>query len=425
LDAETDDLQFIRCAIYTRQSVLRRGDPALASCKVQRLLCTEFIRSMAWRGWYPVGEHFDDEGFSGATVERPGLEKLFQRIREGDVKRVIVYRLDRLTRRLSDWALLVRVLQRFNVGLTVVHGAIDAEAGSLARLQMNMLATFAELERDLISERLADARAARKARGQRSAGRVPLGYATNPRSKQLVIAEEEAKTVRWFFEKAAAGMPPAELAVTANKIGLSTKLPSTAAWSPRSVLRLLRNKVYTGLRPDGSPGSHPPIVTATQFERAQKALAARRSRAPSKRAQFDPRQDPFILRGLVRCAACKKVMTTSMSTRLTKRTARNAPRYYRCRTAGCGGQVAAAELEALAFDLLRRAASDSPDSHREALTAAVSVWENLWPVNRRRELDAAFETMTCNTRSGELSVALRAESDDPSGTAVAGMPGDG
>jgi DNA invertase Pin-like site-specific DNA recombinase len=424
LDAEADDLQFIRCAIYTRQSVLRRGDPALASCKVQRLLCTEFIRSMAWRGWYPVGEHFDDEGFSGATVERPGLDKLFQRIREGDVQRVIVYRLDRLTRRLSDWALLVRVLQRFNVGLTVVHGAIDAEAGSLARLQMNMLATFAELERDLIAERLADARAARKARGERSAGRVPLGYASDRRSKQFVIAQDKAKIVQWFFEKAAAGMPPAQLAATANKLGLSTKTGTSGGWSPRSVLRLLQNKVYLGLRPDGSPGSHPAIITETQFQRVQKAIAGRRSRAPSKRAQFDSRQDPFILRGLVRCAGCGKVMTTSMSTRLTRRSARKAPRYYRCRTTGCGGQVAAAELEALAFDLLKRAAQDSPVSQRDAIKTTASVWENLWPVNRRRALDAAFETMTCNTCSGELSVALRAASEDPSGSTVASSPGD-
>ncbi len=267
MDNEADDLQFIRCAIYTRQSVLRRGDPALASCKVQRMLCTEFIRSMAWRGWYPIGERFDDEGFSGATVERPGLEKLFLRIREGDVQRLIVYRLDRLTRRLSDWALLVRLFEQFNVGLTIVHGAIDAEAGSLARLQMNMLATFAELERELIAERLADARAVRKARGERAAGRVPLGYSTNPRTKQLVIAEEEATSVRWFFDKAVSGTPPAELAVAANELGLSTKAHTRGGWSPRSVLRLLQNKAYTGLRPDGSPGVHPAIISVRQFER--------------------------------------------------------------------------------------------------------------------------------------------------------------
>ncbi len=93
MDAEpTDDLPLIRCAVYTRQSVVRAGDdPALASCAVQRTLCTEFIRSMAWRGWYPIGEHFDDEGYSGATIERPGLERLIARIQDGDVQRVIVY----------------------------------------------------------------------------------------------------------------------------------------------------------------------------------------------------------------------------------------------------------------------------------------------------------------------------------------------
>ncbi len=423
--AEADDLQFIRCAIYTRQSVLRRGDPALASCKVQRLLCTEFIRSMAWRGWYPIGERFDDEGFSGATVERPALEKLFLRIREGDVQRVIVYRLDRLTRRLSDWALLVRLFEQFNVGLTIVHGAIDAEAGSLARLKMNMLATFAELERDLIAERLADARAARKARGERAAGRIPLGYSTNPRTKQLVIAEEEAKSVRWFFDKAVSGMPPAELAVVANELGLSTKTHTRGGWSPRSVLRLLQNKAYRGLRPDGSPGVHPAIISVRQFEQAQHIITSRRSRSPSRRTPFDPNHDPFILRGLVRCAACGKVMTTSMSTKLTRRTAKKAPRYYRCRTAGCGGQVAAPELEALAFDLLRRAVPDCCPSQRQAIMNMASAWDIVWPANRRLTLSAAFETMTCNTRSGELRVAVRAESEISSGTAEGGPLGGG
>ena len=87
---------------------------------------------MAWRGWYPIGERFDDEGQSGASVERPGLEKLFAHIQKGDIQRVIVYRLDRLARKLMDWTRLVQLFERFNVGLTVVYGTIDAEGG-LAR----------------------------------------------------------------------------------------------------------------------------------------------------------------------------------------------------------------------------------------------------------------------------------------------------
>jgi len=175
---------------------------------------------MAWRGWYPVAERFDDEGYSGATIERPGLEKLLARLQDGDIQRVIVYRLDRLTRKLTDWALLVRVFERSNVGVTVVRGAIDAEAGSLARLQLNMLATFSELERDMIGGRLADARATKKARGERASGRVPLGYSADARTKQLVIVEQEATTVRWFFVEAASGKSTAELVARANTLRL-------------------------------------------------------------------------------------------------------------------------------------------------------------------------------------------------------------
>lgn len=124
-----------------------------------------------------MAERFDDEDQSGATVGRPALERLYSHIRDGDVDRVVVYRLDRLTRKLSDWALLAGILDQFSVGLTVLPGGIDLNAGSLARLQLNVLnvlATFAELECELIAERLRDARAIRRAHGKRAPGRVPF-----------------------------------------------------------------------------------------------------------------------------------------------------------------------------------------------------------------------------------------------------------
>ena len=325
MDTEPDDLPLIRCAVYTRQSVVRAGDdPALSSCAVQRSICTEFIRSLAWRGWYPIGEHFDDEGYSGATIERPGLERLLARIQEGDIQRVIVYRLDRLTRKLTDWALLVRVFERFNVGLTIVHGAIDAEAGSLARLQLNLLATFAELERDMICERLADARAAKKARGERAAGRVPLGYAADPQTKQLVIVESEAAVVRWFFTEAGSGKPTAELVTRANALRLVAKNGKRGEWSTRAVLRLLQNPVYAGRRPDGAAAVHTALVPADLFERVQNAIAARKTRATTTCSKVGEREDPFLLRGWLVCERCGRTMTTSMSTSLTKKTAAKA-----------------------------------------------------------------------------------------------------
>lgn len=128
--------------MYTRQSVQRPGDdPAVTSFALQRTLCTEFIRSKTWEFCYPSAERFDDEGESGATLQRPGLAKLLHRIEAGDVRRVIVYGVDRLTRKLFDLARLAELVGRHRIGLTIVSGNIDADAGSLAGLQVNMLAT--------------------------------------------------------------------------------------------------------------------------------------------------------------------------------------------------------------------------------------------------------------------------------------------
>jgi DNA invertase Pin-like site-specific DNA recombinase len=178
-DQPDDDPRWVRCAVYTRQSVKRAGDDtAVTSCAIQRTRCTEFIRSKTWDYWSPIAERFDDEGESGATLERPGLAKLLRRIEEGDVRRVIVYRVDRLTRKLADLARLAEFFERHRVHLTIVDSNIDAHAGSLAGLQVNMLATFAECEREIIRERIADMRGTIKARGERSAGRVPSAVET-------------------------------------------------------------------------------------------------------------------------------------------------------------------------------------------------------------------------------------------------------
>lgn len=263
---------WVRCAVYTRQSVRRAGDdPAVSSCAIQRTLCTEFIRNKTWNFWYLLAERYDDEGESGATIERPGLAKLLRRIEEGDVRRVIVYRVDRLTRKLADLARLAAFFERHRVGLTIVAGNIDADAGSLAGLQVNMLATFAEWERENIRERIADTRGAIKARGESSAGRVPLGYRTDRLTKQLVIDERGAVTVRWVFDEAANGTTTNELVAKANKKKLASK-----PWTSRTTLRLLTNATYVGRRPDGAPGMHAAIVTPALFERVQALIEGRR-----------------------------------------------------------------------------------------------------------------------------------------------------
>jgi site-specific DNA recombinase len=423
VSATADDKTFfnVRCAVYTRQSVARDGgDPALASCKVQRAKCVEFIQSMAWRGWYAIPDRFDDEGASGATTERPGLEKLLRQIENGKIQRVIVYRLDRLTRRLADWAKLAEVFDRHSVGLTVVHGAIDAEAGSLQRFQLNMLASFAEMERDMIAERLADARRARNARGERSSGRVPLGYASDPRTKQLVIVPDEARTVQWLFKTAASGKSSSEIAVAANTRRLPNKSGKTGTWTPRTVLRILQNPVYVARRPDGTPAAHAGIIAPDVAEKAASLIESRRSREPAKRAsKVHDLKDPFLLRGLLICDECRKPMTTAMGRgKVTARSAAKAPRYYRCRTLGCStGQVAAATVESIVDPKLHAHRSVFLPGVREKLRELHERWPLLWPGLRRRALAATFERIAWRARTSQVIVKLRPEAanDDSEG----------
>ncbi|MDQ3091567.1 MAG: recombinase family protein [Actinomycetota bacterium] len=184
---------------------------------------------------------------------------------------------------------------------------------------------------------------------------MPIGYAADPQTKQVVIVESEAAVVRWFFTEAGGGKPTADLVTRANALRLVAKNGRRGEWSTRAVLRLLQNPVYAGRRPDGAAAVHTALVPAELFERVQSAISARKTRATTTRSKVDEREDPFLLRGLLVCEACGRAMTTSMSTALTKKTAAKAPRYYRCRTDGCGGgQVAAADAEGMILDALRR-----------------------------------------------------------------------
>jgi hypothetical protein len=430
-DIRDDDPRWVRCAVYTRQSVKRLGDdPAVTSCAIQRTLCTEFIRSKTWEFWYPIAERFDDEGESGATLERPGLAKLLRRIEGDEIHRVIVYRVDRLTRKLADLARLASHFERHRVGLTIVHGNIDADAGSLAGLQVNMLATFAEWEREIIRERIADTRGAIKARGERSAGRVPLAYRTDPATKQLVIDEGAAGAVRWLFTEASKGTTTNDLVKKANKKKLAGKV-----WSARAVLRLLTNQTYAGHRPDGAPGRHAPVVSAEAFSKVQALIDGRRTRAPTKPSERDADEqkaielfNPFVLRGLIMCGTCGKTMTPSMSEAITPKLVKRfqrkpnaVPRFYRCRTAGCAGQVPALEAEQMVRAALDQAPKGWSADDKAKLATYAAAFDLMWPINQKRVFGACCAAVVWNRKRDGLDIeliphsALEEDDGEPSG----------
>lgn len=183
----------VRCAIYTRQSVDSHDN--LSSCQVQFDLCRAYVLSQTGRGYVLVDDRFDDEGYSGTTLERPGLQRLLELVRSGGVHRVVVHRLDRISRSLAHFVVLARMFKEKEVELTMVAAA---EMG-VAALDHLMLASFAEFEREMTASRIAETRAYLKANGRRIAGVVPFGYSADPRTKQLVVIPEEADVVRRMF----------------------------------------------------------------------------------------------------------------------------------------------------------------------------------------------------------------------------------
>ena len=167
------DQPVLRCAVYTRQSVAN-AEQDLTSCDVQRERCENYVRAMQYEGWQLLDEHFDDLGVSGAELSRPGLDKLKSWCVQGRVDIVVATRLDRLNRKMSHWVQLADWFKQAGIELVFVDGGTNAR-GPLADLVNNIVASFAEFERELIRERLLDAHARLRERGLRSAGRVPLG----------------------------------------------------------------------------------------------------------------------------------------------------------------------------------------------------------------------------------------------------------
>lgn len=152
---------------------------------------------------------------------------------------------------------------------------------------------------------------------------------SDPRTKQLVIARDEARVVRRMFRQAAEGRAPTDIALEANERGLPNKQGKRGAWSPRTILRILQNPVYVARRPDGTPAAHAAIVQPELGAKVAELIASRRNRAPSKRVPIPVEKDPFVLRGLLTCEACGKTMTPAMSRgKIPKRVTKTA-RYYR------------------------------------------------------------------------------------------------
>ena len=187
----------LRCAIYTRKSTEHGLEQEFNSLDAQREACEAYIKSQASQGWKLLPQHYNDPAYSGGNLDRPALKKLLADIAAGKIDVVVVYKIDRLTRSLADFAKLVETFDARSISFVAVTQQFNTTT-SMGRLTLNVLLSFAQFERELASERVRDKVAASRKKGKWTGGTVPLGY--DAKDKKLVINKSEAQTVRTIFQ---------------------------------------------------------------------------------------------------------------------------------------------------------------------------------------------------------------------------------
>ena len=264
----------LRCAIYTRKSTEEGLDQEFNSLDAQREACEAYIASQKHEGWICIPDKYDDGGISGATLERPAMLQLLTDIKEGRVDVVVVYKVDRLTRALADFAKIVDVFDAHKVSFVSVTQQFNTTT-SMGRLTLNVLLSFAQFEREVTAERIRDKIAASKKKGMWMGGNVPLGY--DAKDRTLAINAAEAETVRTVFRLYLDLGSVRALRAEAHRQGLRSKTGN--AFSYGHLYFLLQNPIYFGRirhKKVSYPGLHPAIIDQATWDAVQQRLSAHR-----------------------------------------------------------------------------------------------------------------------------------------------------
>lgn len=356
----------IRCAIYTRKSTEEGLNSDFNSLDAQRESGEAFIASQRHEGWTCLPEHYDDGGFTGGNLARPALRRLLNDIEAGRVDCVVVYKVDRLSRSLLDFTRIMEVFDRQNVSFVSVTQQFNT-THSMGRLTLNILLSFAQFEREIISERTRDKMSAARRKGKYIGGTPVLGYDVDRSARRLVINSLEAEQVRQIFELYLRLRSLLAVVKELRQRGWTTKRWITRegrerGGSPFNKTRLhllLTGVVYLGqVRHQGEvyTGEHAAIVDTKIFARVQQVLAANRVNGGAAVRQAAD----AVLKGLLRCAACDSAMVPTH----TKKGARRY-RYYICAHAQKNGReacpsrsVPAHEMEQFVVGHIRQVGSD-------------------------------------------------------------------
>ena len=315
----TEAQRAVRCAIYTRKSTEEGLEQDFNTLQAQREAAEAYILSQKQSGWHSLPESYDDGGFSGATLDRPALARLLRAVEARAIDCVVVYKVDRLSRSLLDFARLLSLFEKHGVSFVSVTQDFNTTT-SLGRLTLNILLSFAQFEREIISERTRDKLSAARRKGKWTGGNPVLGYDLDPRGGRLLVNEAEAERVREIFSICAETTTIAEAVRRVNARGLRTKDWISKAgvhhrareFQDSTLDFLLRNVIYKGQichKGVVYPGEQQPILSSEMWDRANQ------QHKPGARKDVPHRRVQSLLAGFLYCGRCGLALSVTYTSR--------------------------------------------------------------------------------------------------------------
>jgi site-specific DNA recombinase len=402
----------IRCAIYTRKSTEEGLDQEFNSLHAQREAAEAFIKSQKHAGWTLIPYHYDDGGFTGGNLDRPALQRLLEDVDARRLECILVYKVDRLSRSLLDFARLVDRFDQRSVSFVSVTQQFNTTT-SLGRLTLNILLSFAQFEREIISERTSDKMSAARRKGKWVGGTPVLGYDIDPAGGRLIVNEKESHRVQGIFalflEHRSLLTVITELArrrwKTKSRTSQSGKAHVGRAFTKASLRLLLTNAVYAGQvehRGVMYAGEHASIVEPSVWQEVNAELRA--GRRPEPGAAREPQN--AMLAGLLLCKSCQRPMIPTYTAKRGRRY-----RYYVCKTARQKGwnacptkSVPARMIEDSVVDQLRTALG-APET-RERLNVPEAEWQ-AFDQGDRGLVRAWVTKVSYDGTTGAVSLSLR------------------
>lgn len=404
-----EEKKILRCAIYTRKSTEEGLDMDYNTLDAQREAGEKYVEAMRGEGWRVIPDLYDDGGFSGGNMDRPALKRLIEDIKARRIDIVVVYKVDRLSRSLMDFAKLVEVLDAHDTSFVSVTQHFNTK-DSMGRLTLNILLSFAQFEREVTGERIRDKFASSKMKGMWMGGPPPLGYDVVDR--KLVTNPKEAELVNIIFDRFVALGSISLLAQELNKKGYRTKYYISRANKPvggknftENPLRtFLKNRLFLGdIHHKGKyyPGLHQPIITQAQFDAAQAIFA---ESSTGKRKRTYKAKSTALLKGLLVCGGCGGVMSPTHTNKGKKKYHYYAANSYRKQSCELcpANRIPAGEIEAVVkgqlqsifvkpqilVDVWKHIKADVPNYEENELHSTMkrmgALWDILVPAEQRR-----------------------------------------